>query len=91
MRKVSYNSSETDECEDTDWIRVAQDREQWRTVVHTAMEIGFTWKEIYQMSNHQFFEKDCTTLDGIQEHVVKWLDSNTGYVQSVRVASTLEF
>jgi hypothetical protein len=33
------------ECEDVDWIHLAQDRDQWRVLVNTAMKFRVPLKE----------------------------------------------
>jgi hypothetical protein len=47
-------------CENVNWIRLAQDRDRWRALVNTVMNLSDSrkwWKFLEWLSNYWFFKK----------------------------------
>jgi len=63
--KVKTDLKETG-CRGVDWIYLVRDRDQWRAVVNTAINLRFTkggGEFLDQMSDCQFLEKGSATLN----------------------------
>jgi hypothetical protein len=46
--------------EGVDWIHLAQDVVQWRSLVNTVMNLMKRWEFLYQVNYHQLLKNDCS-------------------------------
>jgi hypothetical protein len=59
MSQVGATGTEEEE-EEMDWVNLAQDRDQWRVLMNTIMNLWIAWEICEYLSYWQLLKKDST-------------------------------